>query len=58
MEVAGLVAPSWWEQEGLVESTAGKQGTGDQVVCVLSSRHEQPLKGLLSGGAVMSGTTV
>ena len=58
MGAAESVAPSWWEQEGLVESTAGKQGTGVQVVCVFSSRHEQPLKGLLSSGAVMSGSTV
>ena len=35
--MAELVAPSWWEQEACVESTAGKQSTGVQVVCVLSS---------------------
>lgn len=37
MEMAESEAPSWWEQEVCVDSTAGKQGTGVQVVCVLSS---------------------
>ena len=34
--MAESVAP-WWEREVCVESTAGKQSTGVQVVCVLWS---------------------
>ena len=56
--MAESVAPSWWEREVCVESTAGKQSTGVQVVCALWSLHKQPPEDLLSGGVVMSRTTL